>query len=75
MVTPALIHAVVLAVATAAGGQPATLLQTQGKDGGWNVPQEAINRGPRKLNVYSYRGTAWAAIGMLQALPAPANSR
>ncbi len=51
------------------------LLQSQEKDGRWEVPQEAINRGPRKLNVYTYWGTAWAVIGMLQSLPAGPDSR
>lgn len=46
------------------------LLQTQGKDGGWEVPQQAVNKKDRKLNVYPFWGTAWAAIGILQTLPA-----
>jgi len=46
------------------------LIQTQGKDGGWEVPQDAVNKRPRKLNVYPFWGTAWAAIGILQTLPA-----
>jgi hypothetical protein len=45
------------------------LLQTQGKDGGWEVPQQAVNKKVRKLNVYPCWGTAWAAIGILQTLP------
>lgn len=45
------------------------LLRTQGADGGWDVPQQAVNRRPRKLNVYPYWGSAWAAIGLLQTLP------
>jgi hypothetical protein len=45
------------------------LLRTQGVDGGWDVPQSAINRRPRKLNVYPCWGTAWAAIGILHTLP------
>lgn len=46
------------------------LLQTQEKDGSWQVPQEAINTRHRGLNVYTFWGTAWAAIGMLHTLPA-----
>ncbi len=45
------------------------LLNTQSADGGWQVPQEAINKRPRKLNVYPFWGTAWAAIGLLETLP------
>jgi hypothetical protein len=45
------------------------LLQTQTRDGSWNVPQEWINRQHRTLNVYPYWGTAWSAIGLLQTLP------
>ena len=45
------------------------LIQTQGADGSWNVPQEAINTRERKLNVYTYWGAAWATIGMLRTLP------
>jgi hypothetical protein len=44
--------------------------RTQAEDGTWNVPQEVINTHPRKLNVYTYWGAAWAAIGILQTLPA-----
>jgi hypothetical protein len=44
------------------------LLRTQDEDGGWQVPQEAINTRRRSLNVYNYWGTAWATIGMLQTL-------
>src|SRR5262245_32558547 len=51
------------------------LLRTQEKDGSWNVPQEAINTRPRGLNVYNFWGTAWAAIGMLQTLPAADHPR
>jgi Squalene-hopene cyclase N-terminal domain len=46
------------------------LLRTQDKDGSWQVPQEAINTRRRGLNVYTFWGTAWATIGMLQTLPA-----
>jgi hypothetical protein len=46
------------------------LVKTQAQDGTWNVPQEAINTRPRKLNVYTYWGAAWAAIGIVQTLPA-----
>jgi hypothetical protein len=46
------------------------LLETQGSDGGWEVPQNAVNTRVRKLNVYPFWGTAWAAIGMLQTLAA-----
>ena len=46
-----------------------SLLQTQDTDGSWQVPQEAINTRRRKLNVFTYWGTAWATIGMLQTLP------
>lgn len=46
------------------------LLRTQDKDGSWLVPQEAINTRRRGLNVYTFWGTAWATIGMLQTLPA-----
>ena len=45
------------------------LMQTQQKDGSWQVPQEAINTRHRNLNVYNYWGTAWATIGLLQTLP------
>lgn len=45
------------------------LLRTQDKDGGWSVPQEAINKRRRGLNVYDYWGTAWATIGLLETLP------
>jgi hypothetical protein len=45
------------------------LVQTQGADGGWDVPQRAINTRPRKLNVYLLWGTAWAVIGMLETWP------
>jgi hypothetical protein len=48
------------------------LIQTQTADGSWNVPQEAINTRARKLNVYTFWGAAWAAIGVLQTLPAEA---
>ena len=57
------------------GGDPAVqrawkfLLATQSADGSWPVPQETINTRPRKLNVYTYWGTAWSAIGVLQTLP------
>ena len=47
------------------------LLRTQDADGGWDVPQNAINTRPRKLNVYPLWGSAWAAIGMLETLPKP----
>ena len=47
------------------------LLATQLPDGSWAVPQDAINTRPRKLNVYTYWGTAWSAIGVLQTLPGP----
>ncbi|HSI63204.1 MAG TPA: hypothetical protein VLE43_08790, partial [Candidatus Saccharimonadia bacterium] len=46
------------------------LIQTQGKDGSWEVPQKLVNTRDRKLNVYTFWGTAWAAIGILQTLPA-----
>jgi hypothetical protein len=45
------------------------LLRTQSADGGWEVPQELINRRPRKLNMYPLWGSAWAVIGLLQTLP------
>jgi hypothetical protein len=45
------------------------LVQTQAQEGNWNVPQELINTRLRKLNVYTFWGTAWAAIGMVQTLP------
>jgi len=47
------------------------LLATQSSDGSWPVPQDAVNTRPRKLNVYSYWGTSWSAIGVLQTLPRP----
>jgi len=50
------------------------LLRTQEKDGSWQVPQEAINTRRRGLNVYTFWGTAWATIGMLQAMPAADHS-
>ncbi len=50
------------------------LLRTQDKDGSWHVPQEAINTRRRGLNVYTFWGTAWATIGMLQTLPAEDHS-
>ena len=56
------------------GGDPAVakawrfLIDTQSADGSWDVPQEAINTRARKLNVYTFWGTAWATIGMLQTL-------
>jgi len=50
------------------------LLRTQDKDGSWQVPQEAINTRRRGLNVYTFWGTAWATIGMLQTLPATDHS-
>jgi hypothetical protein len=50
------------------------LLRTQDKDGSWQVPQEAINTRHRSLNVYTFWGTAWATIGMLQTLPATDHS-
>ena len=46
------------------------LEKAQDKDGSWQVPQEAINTRRRGLNVYTFWGTAWATIGMLQTLPA-----
>jgi hypothetical protein len=46
------------------------LLRTQTSEGGWHTPQEAVNTRPRKLNVYDHWGTAWAAIGLLETLPA-----
>jgi Squalene-hopene cyclase N-terminal domain len=58
-----------------AGSDPAVnkawhfLTSTQGEDGGWKVPQQAINTRERKLNVYSFWGAAWATIGMLETLP------
>jgi hypothetical protein len=51
------------------------LLRTQGADGSWDVPQEAVNTRRRGLNVYTYWGTAWAAIGVLQTLPTADGSR
>jgi hypothetical protein len=45
------------------------LLRTQDKDGSWQTPQEAVNTRRRALNVYTYWGTAWATIGLLQTLP------
>src|SRR5262245_19154970 len=39
------------------------LLRTQEKDGSWQVPQEAVNTRPRSLNVYTFGGAAWAAVG------------
>jgi hypothetical protein len=50
------------------------LVRTQDKDGSWQVPQEAINTHRRGLNVYTFWGTAWATIGMLQTLPAAEDS-
>jgi hypothetical protein len=50
------------------------LLRTQDKDGSWQVPQEAINIRHRSLNVYTFWGTAWATIGMLQTLQAADHS-
>ena len=50
------------------------LLRTQEKDGSWQVPQEAINTRRRGLNVYTFWGTAWATIGMLETLPAADHS-
>jgi hypothetical protein len=50
------------------------LIQSQGKDGGWEVPQDAVNTRTRKLNVYPFWGTAWAAIGLLETLPSPAST-
>jgi hypothetical protein len=47
------------------------LLRTQQTDGSWQVPQEAINTRRRGLNVYTFWGTAWATIGLLQTLPPP----
>jgi hypothetical protein len=47
------------------------LLRTQDQDGSWQTPQEAVNTRPRKLNIYTYWGTAWATIGLLQTLPLP----
>jgi len=46
------------------------LIESQAQDGSWEVPQAAINTRPRKLNVYTFWGAAWATIGMLQTLPA-----
>jgi hypothetical protein len=51
------------------------LLETQTSEGGWEVPQNAINVKERKLNVYPFWGNAWAAIGMLQTLPADGGKR
>jgi hypothetical protein len=51
------------------------LLRTQDKDGSWQVPQEAVNTRHRGLNVYTYWGTAWATIGLLQTLPTADHSR
>jgi Squalene-hopene cyclase N-terminal domain len=45
------------------------LVRTQDEDGSWPVPQEAVNTRRRGLNVYTYWGTAWATIGLLQTLP------
>jgi Squalene-hopene cyclase C-terminal domain len=50
------------------------LSRTQDKDGSWQVPQEAINTRRRGLNVYTFWGTAWATIGLLQTLPAADHS-
>ena len=51
------------------------LLRTQDRDGSWQTPQDAVNTRPRKLNVYTYWGTAWATIGLLQTLPPATDSR
>ncbi|MDB6007141.1 MAG: 2,3-oxidosqualene cyclase [Prosthecobacter sp.] len=51
------------------------LLQSQGVDGRWEVPQQGINKKVRKLNVYPCWGTAWAAIGILQTMPVAEETR
>ncbi|MEZ0268047.1 MAG: prenyltransferase/squalene oxidase repeat-containing protein [Phycisphaerae bacterium] len=53
----------------------AFLLITQSADGSWPVPSTAFHpgekptRADRTTVIYSYWGTAWATIGLLQSLP------
>ena len=51
------------------------LSRTQQKDGSWETPQEAINTRHRGLNVYTYWGTAWATISLLETLTPENDSR
>jgi len=55
------------------------LLTKQEKDGSWTVPSTAFHppsskpgRDKRTDAVYTYWGTAWATLGLLQTLPVPA---
>ena len=48
------------------------LARTQGDDGSWTVPAERIREGAKRGavdEVFSYWGTAWAAIGLMRTLP------
>ena len=51
------------------------LIQTQGKDGSWEEPQEPLTTRVTKLNVFTFWGTAWAAIGLMQTMPATESPR
>jgi hypothetical protein len=57
------------------------LLASQAEDGSWGVPTAAVSvsADPRRVvrtdAVYTYWGTAWAAIGLLRTLPGDAAAR
>jgi len=51
------------------------LVQTQRKDGAWQVATRqvrSINTAHKADPIYTFWGTTWAAIGLSQTLPAPA---
>lgn len=49
------------------------LIQTQARDGSWKVPEEPITTHPGGLNVFTFWGASWAAIGIAETLPATEN--
>lgn len=54
------------------------LVHTQRDDGSWHVRPEWVREGREGdslTEVYSYWGSAWAAIGLLRTLPAPVEDR
>jgi hypothetical protein len=71
----ALGHAGVSADDAAAGRARDYLIGSQTQDGSWSVPSRAIStastdaRVKKVAPIYRYWGTAWAVIGLSQALP------
>ncbi len=50
------------------------LVRSQRPDGSWMVPADHVRNGARRDSldeIFSYWGTAWASVGLLQTLPAP----